>query len=280
MKFTATLFFQAIGAACLVFLFATTSISCSDDDHGPLLTPTLPCTTANAVRSVEHIGSVPETYDWTLTYKHGRLVQGHGVLRDPDTSKDKSYNYTSSLNYGHNNTMGIRNSDGADTEIQLNGYGLIEKMTVGRNTYEFSYQDNRLARWKITLYEGSFGQNRPITSTGNLEYVDGDLMRITYEGPEKKPIVLNFTSSTQINSNGLLPETASMEMGLMGYEHLYYAGLFGSATRHLPASIARHFTEDPGRDYTTYFEYGLQNGNVELCSYMNGNQSAAAMYSY
>lgn len=270
------------GALQLCLLTATIfgATSCSDDDPGPRVTPTLPCTSSVPVRSVTHDGTVTAGYDWQLTYADGRLVEGLGTVRDPQASIDKSYTYRSTIEYGFNNTLGLKNSSGDNVVVKLNSYGLIERMTVDRNTYEFAYIDNRLSSWRITLFENSFGHSQQFRSTGELSYENGDLKKIIYTGPDNSPVELVFESTALPNINGLLPETVSKEMGLMGYEHLYYAGLFGRATAHLPASVTRKHSSDSTLDYKVDFEYSHVGGNTKLCTYRNGTQPTIASYTY
>ena len=68
----------------------------------------------------------------------------------------------------------------------------------------------------------------------------------------------------------------SKQLGLLGYEHLYYAGLLGRPTANLVKSIAFEF-EDASRNYTLDFDYSLRSGNIELCNYYTPDGSPASV---
>ena len=67
----------------------------------------------------------------------------------------------------------------------------------------------------------------------------------------------------------------------MGYEYLYYAGLFGAATQNLVKSVSYEFPNEQ-LNYTLNFSYSFRNdGNLDLCSYYSSNgQPASVNYDY
>lgn len=263
-----------------VLLLTACLASCGDDED-KTLRPDLPSNGAQPLKSVKHLGGVTSCYDWTFTYRDGRLSQAYGVMRNANAEVDQTYSYTSKLNYGVAK-VSIHNTTADKTTVtQLNGAGCIEKMTVNRDTYEFYYFDGRMVGWKKTLYEASLGQSNQYSSSAVISYTNGDITSITYTDTGKAPVVLTFTPSELMNKNGLLPETVSKEMGVLGIEHLYYAGLLGRPTSHLVKSIAFDFKDQPESNYTTTFSYSQKDNNTVLCNYTTPiGEVASVSYSY
>lgn len=263
-----------------VIAISLVTITACGSDGPPPMRPTLPASDGRNVKSVSHLGNVLTGYDWSFSYHDGRLISASGVLRDADESIDKSYSYNSYIDYGPQEIW-VRNSGGEKTSVALNSLGYIERMTVNRNIYEFFYSDGRLAGWNKIVFEDSFGQATQYKSNAKIEYLDGDLSKITFVEGSNAPIELLFTPSNLMNRNGLLPETVSKEMGCLGFEHLYYAGLLGRPTAHLVKSVNVHHTVAPELDYTTQFEYSEKGGNIVLCSYHTpDNRLATVSYGY
>lgn len=263
----------------LLLTLALTQVACSDDD-GATLRPTLPGTGGGIVRRIEHLGGVTSSYDWQFTYGNGRLTQGVGLLRDTHEDLDQSYTYTSKLAYG-DRSVRLTNSSKESIKVTLNGSGYIEKMTVDRDIYQFYYMDGRLKGWDKTIFENNFGQATQYRSSGVIEYQNGDLVKITYIETDNAPVVFTFTPSAIVNTNGLLPETVSKELGVLGIEHLYYAGLMGRPTTHLVGTVQATCSERPEQGYTLGFEYSIKNGNVVLCNYHTpSGDPASVRYSY
>lgn len=260
-----------------LILFGLTA--CSDDEQ-PAMRPTLPADGAATVRSITHLGDVLTGYDWNFTYADGRLVSANGVMRDPDPALDRSFTYTSQLSYGPWN-VNVYNSSGEQVALQLSTQGYIERMTVNRNIYTFYYRDGRLTGWSKTVFENSFGQVQQYRSSATISYDNGDISRIDYVGADDEPVTVLFTSSPLSNRNGILPEGVGQEMGCLGFEQLYYAGLLGRPTTHLVERVTFNYSEHPERDYAIDFEYSTQNGNVTLCNYHTPNGGVASVsYSY
>ena len=253
-------------------------MACSDDD-APAMKPNLPANGGSNVRTVSHLGSVPATYDWTFTYSGGRLVKGEGVSRDPSPEVDKNFTYTSNISYGPS-SVNVSNSSGERISITLNTSGLIERMEVNGNIYEFYYRDLRLAGWNKTIFENSLGHITQYRSSATIEYSDGDLSRIVYTEDNLTRETLTFTASNIININGLLPELVSKQLGILGFEHLYYAGLFGRPTTHLVQSLNLSDQLDSSNDFSVDFDYTERNGNIELCNYRYNGKATSASYTY
>lgn len=260
-----------------IFLFALSS--CSDDEE-PAMRPTLPADGAASVKSITHLGNVMSTYDWTFSYSDGRLYAAQGTMRDPSPEIDRSFSYTSQLSYGPWN-VGVYNSSGENVQLQLSSQGYIERMTVNRNIYEFQYRDGRLSGWNKTIFENSFGQVEQYKSSATITYDNGNLAKIDYVGVDNEAVTLTFTTSSMSNGNGLLPEGISQELGCLGFEHLYYAGLLGRPTNNLVQRVNFTHSRNPELDYTLDFEYGTSNGNVTLCNYHTPDGGVASVsYAY
>ena len=111
----------------------------------------------------------------------------------------------------------------------------------------------------------------------------GALQQIVYNGTDNRRVLLTFTQSAQQNVNGHMPPTVSKEMGIDGFEHLYYAGLLGKAPTMLPQSITYEYPDAavPTAATTTTFEYGVHANNVTLCNYHVASGAVASVsYGY
>lgn len=260
-------------------LFSLSLASCSDDNSISFI-PNLPANGGDNVKAISHSGKMMPTYDWVFTYNGPRITSATGVIRDPQSDVDKSYKYTSNLKYGNNN-VSIRNSNNEQISVSLNSEGYIGNMKVGRNTYNFIYDDNRLVAWFKTIFEDSFGQATQYKTSGTIKYNNGNLESVTMIGPDNVPVTTTFVSHTLENKNGLLPETASEQMGCLGFEHLYYAGLLGASTKNLVKSLTVSYADDSKKGYTIDFEYGTEGNNVTLCNYhTNTDEIASVRYDY
>lgn len=262
----------ALSAVCIL-------TSCSDDDP-PAFKPLLPANGGAPVKTISYLGNVPSSCDWTFTYAYDRLLSAVGNVHNSTADTGKSYTYTSRIAYKHN-AVTVNNSTGERINVLLNSRGYIEKMTVNLNVYNFQYStDGYLTAWEKLVYEDSFGQLQQYRTTGQISYVNGDLDRIIYTEPDNNPVTLTFTASYLPNMNGLLPATASRELGCLGFEHLYYAGLLGRSTRQLVKAIHYEYA-DATRNYTTEFEYSNRNGNTILCNFHTADGGVASIsYGY
>ncbi len=249
---------------------------CSSDSPTPFK-PTLPGTNASPIVAIKHQGSLVSCYDWELSYSGGRLYTATGLLRDADSSLDRTYSYKSTLSYGETG-VSVSTTSGEDISLSLNAEGYVSRMTVNRNVYTFSYTGGYLTAWTKTAFENSFGQVVRYDSSAKITYEDGDIKSVVFTDASRKEQTLTFTPSETLNADGLLPECASQQLGLIGFEHLFYAGLFGKASKHLVSAI-RFYSDDD--DYTLSFEYGLQGGHVVLCNFHTPTGGVASVnYAY
>lgn len=254
--------------------------ACSDDD-APALRPVLPAEGGDNVVRIEHLGSVATCYDWQFAYSDSRLTRAAGTLRDASDEVDASYRYTTDIAYG-SNSVTVSSSGGEEIALTLNAQGYIGRMQVDRNTYNFSYgTDGRLAAWDKTVFEQTLGQARQYRSSAVLSYsVGGALARIVFTDTDGSVRTLTLTTSSVANTNGLLPVGVSEEMGCLGFEQLYYAGLLGRPAARLTASVSYAF-EDATKDYTVSYSYYSEGGNTTLCNYTRPDGSIASVrYSY
>lgn len=242
--------------------------ACSNDDEAPAMRPTLPATTGSIVTAIRPQGTIDQAYEWNFTYIDNRLTSATGKLH---TSSQPDYSYTSQLTYSAQG-VAFTTSQGSSYTLTLNPQGYIQQMMEGRNEYNFAYDaTGHLISWNKTAYEQSVAGANTYTSSAMLTYGVGGVLRgITYTNTDHRRHVLNIENTDYDNINGLLPATLSKEMGCLGFEQLYYAGLLGKA----PAALVKKLTYTYPDDATateakeTTFEYGFDSkGNVTLCNY-------------
>lgn len=279
--FRRVLSFSRAQTLCLVGAMTLALIACGGDDDPIIFKPTLPSAGGDALTSVTHLGSVMACYDWKLTYNGGRLVAGVGTLRDSSSTTDGTFSYTSSITYGTRD-VAVTNSSGEVTDIALNTAGYIARMSVNSNSYEFTYDsDGHVTAWKKTVVETSFGQAVQYYSSALLTYDDGNLVRIVYTETGNPADTLEFTPSSLVNTNGLLPETVGKELGFLSFEHLYYAGLLGRPSENLVESLSFKSGSNATENYIIDFEYSMKNGNTVLCNYHTPDGGVASVsYGY
>ncbi len=258
----------------LLLCSAVALTSCSDDDNPPIQ-PKLPAAEGASVTRITHSGNVPQSYDWSFVYANGRLTQGTGQLFDVNQSNK----YTSYLTYNSDNVY-VTNSNGLQFKLELNGDNYLTRLTVDGNVYEFSYSDGRLTRWEKTVYDTSFGQTA-YRSGATISYKNGNYERIEYKENNDAPVSYSFTSSDLPNRNGLLPETVHAALGMLGFEHLYYAGMLGKASLNLVQSITTDRTALGGEQETVSFDYHVtRDGDVDLCNYTYQGAPASVRFDY
>jgi hypothetical protein len=80
----------------------------------------------------------------------------------------------------------------------------------------------------------------------------------------------------------LLPETLSKQLGCFGFEHLYYAGLLGKATKHLVRLIEIDYPDEAKKDdFTIEFEYSTNKEDyTELCTFKLDGRAVSVNYTY
>ncbi len=262
------------------------SFTSCNDDSAPAIQPTLPSgSTAPYVKSITHIGNMPESYDWTFKYKRGRMTEAKGMYRTYVTAEDRSHSYTSKIYYS-SDEIGIKNDGAEGGVITLGADKLIADITSidKTETQKFYYRNGLLTRWEKVYKGGSFGHVEELMTFAEIKYNDGDFEKVTYMQENSNIVdticVLTFTSDTNLNSNGLLPEVISTELGLIGKEYFYYAGLLCGSSMHLVKSISAEYPKNPLLNWNVVFNYSISEGNTTSCSYIYKGQSASVEYTY
>lgn len=262
---------------CLVF--AAFMASCSSEEPAPLpnLQPELPGSSDAHIARIAHSGSIDGSYDWSFEYADGRLVSATGTLYNP---KNFEVNYTSQFAYTPDNVT-ITNTGGPAMNIALDENRHIVHLTANKDEYHFLYRDGRLVSWEKTVRDVNFG-NDASSAKATIEYKDDDIATIIYSENNDDPTCYHFTPSSLYNTNGLLPETMSKQMGCFGFEHLYYAGLMGKATKHLVQAVQIDYPEEANKeDSQIQFSYSTNKaGNTELCTYNINGEAASVNYTY
>lgn len=263
-------------SALYAALFAALYSCSSSDDHTPLLQPDLPAEGKSRVTSITHEGSLPNVYNWNLTYDATRLVAAEGSLLG-----DMQNKYRSALYYSPTGVT-IANLEGPKMEAVFNIDGNIVQLMVNKDVYHFAYTDGRLTAWDKTVRDMNFGGDVS-SASGRLAYQDGNLVSIEYVENEGAPTIYALTPSAVSNRNGLLPALLSQQMGCFGFEHLYYGGMLGKPSAHLVANVK--VDSSRGEEFDTEISYAYSTapltGDVTLCnvSYDEG-KAAAVIYKY
>ena len=257
----------------------TLALSACHDDDPPALMPTLPVNGGNAVKEIVHNGNLPDCCDWAFTYSSGRLVAATG------TSILNGESVTSMFNLGYEPQSVSMYGQGKEAyTLTLNGDRLINRITVDNNVYEFNYWGGNLSNWRKTQVDDGFAPVPTYTSSATITYDGGDLKQIVYVENENNPlntVTLDFTPDVRPNVNGLLPDGVTRELGCLGFEHLFYAGLMGGSTMHLVKQVDVKYGLYPERDYTIEYEYSSdRSGNITLCNYRYEGQPASVTYKY
>ena len=269
-------------------LFALSAIvcfslaSCGSNDDTPNISFTSPNTTGHQLRSVVHAGYLPDTYDWEFTY-NGTLLTGAKGTYVHETTGDYSYNVTLGFT---SSTLTISSSASEKSTVTVGTNKLISQMKVNDNTYNFSYNDSGyLTDWQENIVNTGFGSVTSYNSKATIFYSnDNDIKQIIYTNNDGYPndlCTVTFTAADTLNVNGLLPEALSKQMGILGFEYLYYLGALGKPTKHLVRSVHVAYNTNPALDYDINFHYVLNNNkDITFCSYAYKEQSASATYKY
>ncbi len=251
--------------------------ACGDSDTQPPLQPTLPATSgAGNVIGIKHNGNAPDCYDWKFNYADGRLTSAEGTTY----RKVNPTSYTSIITY-YPDYIAVSNSGNRPMDITLNNAKLIEQMTVNKDVYTFHYNNGRLAGWTKEVNDDNFGAE-VFQSNASISYDgSGNISRISYTENDNPAVTYRFTPDTELNTNGLLPETVFDAMGCFGFEQLFYAGLMGRPTTHLVKKIVATGHQDPDKDYTVEFDYATDdNEDITLCTYTYKGVVASVTYEY
>ena len=255
--------------------------SCSSDSSTPALLFSTPNTSGSALKAITHNGNVPESYNCTFTYNSKRLTSATEEYQSGTVAESPC---TLRLTYA-TKKVSVTSTNKDKIIVEVNSDNLISNIKVNDNTYNFYYSNGRLIHWTEEIKESGYaGVMR--SSNATLSYDgNGDIKQIVYVRDEEFPLytrTLTFTPSAYTNVNGLLPEGIAREMGILGFEYLYYAGGFGKPTTHLVESISLIFAQQEEKNYTLDYNYTVEpsTGNVILCTYPYGGQYASANYKY
>ena len=255
--------------------------SCSSDSSAPALEFTTPNTSGSPLKSIAHNGNVPETYNCSFTYTSKRLTSATAAYQNGTKAESP---YTLRLSYSPKN-VSVTSTNKDNILVEVNSDNLISNIKINDNTYNFYYTSGRLIHWTEEIKESGYaGVMR--SSNATLSYDgNGDLRQIVYVRDEEFPLytrTLTFTPTASTNVNGLLPEGIAREMGVLGFEYLYYAGGFGKPTTHLVESVSFLFAQQEDKNYTLNYNYTVEpsTGNVILCNYAYGGQYASVNYKY
>lgn len=258
---------------------AALMFSCSSEEPAPIpnLQPKLPGSTENHVKSITHSGNIEGCYDWNFTYKDSRLTSATGTLYNPTTV---AIQYTSNLLYSPD-TIGIKNTGDLAMKVVLNSDNCIEYLLVNKDEYRFVYSEGRLVSWNKTIKDLNFGAEA-LHAYGSIEYNEGDIATITYAENNDDPTYYRCAPTAIYNTDGLLPETLSKQMGCFGFEHLYYAGLLGKATKHLVKSVQIDYPDEAKKDdYSVEFRYSTNKSDqIELCTFILNDEAVSVNYVY
>ena len=170
-------------------------------------------------------------------------------------------------------TVGYMGEKEYEAKLTLNGKGFVTRAEGTEYIEDYTDPDN----W-------SFGYN----SDGQLNYVhhvstdEDEETRITYSGGDITKVVetdnegdggytfnFSYTSdkvTTPIeNKGGIMLYDGIFEVDLDQMDVLYFAGLLGKATKHLPVSEYA-----PDEDYTYRFEWGVNNAGLPEWVWIDG----------
>lgn len=266
----------------LLFALVVSLQSCSDDSPGYIIKPSLPSDGSSPVRQIRFNGSLMECYDWTFNYVDGRMLSAKSTMRNPDASLDRKYSYDFSLVYGPTSVALTNQTNRVSLSATLNLQNYIEKLQEGENRYFFSYTNGYLTSWqKEEVVTNSVGQTTIYRSSAVLTYTGDNLSKIVYTGVDEKPLTLLFTPSTEANPNGLLPAVGTREMGCLGFEYLYYAGMLGRPSRNLVQKVEYVYSPGVGTDYSISFRYNTSSGKTDLCTFETSDGRIGSVnYSY
>lgn len=250
-------------------------VACGDDEAPiPSMQPELPADGASNVMKIENKGAITDSYDWTFTYSDNRLVSATGISCYT-SANDEYYKYTSNLTYGPD-WVSISNSDNLGIEVMLNKSELIERIKVDNDVYQFAYIDDRMTAWDLSISNNNFGQSQVFNTSAQIEYNNGNISKIIVTEPDNIPVIYTLKYSHLENKNGILPVNMSKQLGCLGMEHLFYAGLLGKPTKNLVEEVVVT-SEKPEMNYSMSFDYSFRDNNVVVCSYKTADGSLATV---
>lgn len=243
------------------------SCSSSDDHHAPAIQPQLPAQGQNRVATISHKGALTNVYDWELTYDAYRLTHAKGVLIGETQNAYSSVFSYSPTGVSISNMKLVNDNFPMKMQATMDNDGNIVQLTIDRDDYNFTYTDGRLTAWHKTVRNTSLGGEISQLSA-TLTYDAGNLVRIECVKDYNAPTIITLTPSELLNVNGLLPVALSAEFGCFGFESLYYGGMLGKPSTHLPLSASVDDYRGESYDYQLIYAYAEDpvTGNVTLCN--------------
>lgn len=283
-----TLSFKSMAGCLAVVLLA--SCSSGSDDPVPAPQPLTPDTPnwlgGDVVRQVKYSGAFASVWHWELNYDAGRLTEATSwELKNRLTTRDDADAAHYSLSYTPDGINVYSSGKAVEVGLTMSGK-LLSSAHSGNTTYSYSYSaDGRLMSWEVIYQNTGFNAKSTKGAAGSITWdSDGNIAEIVYtptmDAPTKK-YTYTYTYSEAFNVNGLLPELSSRAFGCEGSEYLYYAGLLGKSTRHLPAQLTIVYSETPDEKDTYSFRYYPTNGkDVTNCEYGEEGKVVIVEYNY
>lgn len=280
--------------AGIVALLTACSGGGSDEPYvepEPVVPPVLRLNTPNymggaLVQQIRYMGAFDKVYRWAFTYQDKQLAEavswkltdGLTTVSEADAAR---YHFDYQIN-----AVNVTSS-GTAAPVQLNVKDkLLSSARSGNTTYAYTYSpDGRLLSWEVTYQNTGFNAETTKGAAGALTWdANGDIVEIIYtpsmDAPTKR-YTYSFTYSDAYNMNGLLPECSSRAMGCEGSEYLYYMGLMGKSTCHLPDHLTLTYSETPETPQHFTFHYTPTNGkDVTRCEYGELGSVVIVEYNY
>ena len=280
--------------SCATLLLAGCSGGGSDEPHvepEPVVPPVLTLNTPNymggtPVQQVRYMGAFDKVYRWAFQYQNGqlteatswRLTDGLTTVNDHDAAH-YVFGYQPS-------TIEVTTSGTAAPVVLDIKDKLLRSARSGNTTYSFTYSpDGRLLAWDVTYQNSGFNAETTKGAAGALTWdAQGDLVEIVYtpsmDAPTRRHIYA-LTYSDADNVNGLMPERCSRALGCEGAEYMYYMGLLGKSSRHLPSRLTITDSDTPETPFTCSFRYFPTNGtDVTRCEYGEVGNVVIVEYNY
>ncbi len=253
---------------CIGLLAVLTLTACSDDDTDPV-TIDEHITTPNSggkspVKSIERSGSFKDAYDWTFKYtEKGKMFAADGVRENAPDGNDASYSYE--IVYGTDKVV-VSNTAGDVLEFTVNNTNYMIATAKSKDReYRYTYADGRLAGWDLLTYDTGFNTTSRLDSKAEMVWDNGNLKKVIYTPftvNESETVTYELEYTTLLNENGILPEVNSEALGCKGFEFVYYAGMFGKATKNLVNKITVTDVKEPSNNATYLFaDYTFNNND-------------------
>lgn len=244
--------------------------SCSSgDDYVPVLSLKTPNAEGGAtVQQIKYAGAFTTVYRWTFSYNAGgqltlakawKLTDGITEVRDDQAA-------TYQLNYEPTRISVTTGGQAAPVQLDV-ADGLLASASSGNTVYRYAYSaDRRLISWDVTYQNSGFNATTTKGAAALVTWTaDGDIATIVYTPSMDAPAkhyTYSYTYSDARNVNGLLPELSSRALGCEGSEYMFYSGMLGKATTHLPTRLDIVYSETPDEVQTYQFRYSPTNGSA------------------